>query len=58
MKTGKETPHEFKKVSGLGITKEFTILCEKYNISPTKRQFSKFCNKKGRLYNTINKSGV
>lgn len=54
-KSGKETPHEVKKVSGPEV-KEFISLCEVHNITPTKRQLSKFRNKKGRLYNIINKS--
>ena len=53
MKTGKETP--VKLVYG-GQYIEFIDLCEKHNITPTKRQLSKFRNKKGRLFNAINKS--
>lgn len=55
MKTGKETPHEHKCVSGLGNTEAFVKLCKQYSITPTKRQFSKFRNNKGRLFNAINK---
>lgn len=57
MKTGKETPR--KMASGLKQTLEvvmFIRLCEVYNIAPTKRQLSKYRNKKGRLYNAIKES--
>lgn len=54
MKTGKETP---RKMASGPATVAFQELCTKYGITPTKRQFSKFRNKKGRLYNAINKSG-
>lgn len=54
-KSGKETP--IKTVDGgQSQYNGFVKLCEERNITPTKRQFSKFRNKKGRLYNAIYKS--
>ena len=49
-KSGKETP--VRLVNG-GQNETFLEMCEKYHITPTKRQLSKFRNKKGRLYNAV-----
>lgn len=51
--SGKETP---RKMASGPATVDFQKLCEKYGITPTKRQYSKFRNGKGRLYNAIHKS--
>ena len=53
--TGKETP---RKMASGQKDREFVDLCYRYDITPTKRQLSKFRNKKGRLYNAIHKTGA
>ena len=54
-KSGKETP--VRLVNGGQSNDEaithFITMCKKYGITPTKRQLSKFRNKKGRLYNAV-----
>ena len=50
-KSGKETPWEPKMVTGgQQFDSKFLKLCLEHNITPTKRQLSKYRNKKGILY--------
>lgn len=46
-KSGKETP--VRTVDG-GQHQKFVDLCNSYSVTPTKRQLSKYRNKKGILY--------
>lgn len=56
MKTGKETP--IRMLNGGPGASDFIALCNKHGVTPTKRQFSKFRNKKGRLFNAIKNADV
>jgi hypothetical protein len=55
MKTGKETP---RKMASGPVAQQFIALCNKHDITPTKRQLSKFRNKKGKLYAIAGSNGV
>lgn len=59
-KSGKETPVRLvnggQSIGANASIAYFLELCEFHNVTPTKRQFSKFRNHKGRLYNAIHKS--